>query len=461
MFNDPAWDYMGLLIVFLVGCAYYLVILLAYMADAKTQLVFAPTAQLLVFPALLTAVLFVLGLVSPIGTWAHPAYAQVSNAPMLQLFSLASLAGVCFLCSYAAAALNQLWLRGPTLGVLHAAKPCAAAWVVGLLVGGARVPLSLGRFYQTSIDFAVPDKTGVACLIDQWTNASRLLQHTEDLLLTEPKLNLVMWSETAAWYGPELRSRAEELASNYGVYLAVTYQREVAAEPRGNQTNMLDLFGPQGAVFSYQKAHPVPFGIEPGVIPGPRQIAWAAGTPWGRLGAAICFDFDFASYLHQASTHRVDVMLQASWTWGPLGHLHADMDRVRAVENGFSMVRCSSGGTSGVYDPFGNILLTSDDAGVGGFLGFVPLHARVWTVYGLIGDAFAWICVVSALMMVACLASPLTAQRALPVALAAALFGEAIDREAIVSQSLLPPTGLKASPKSVGAIRTKISHESP
>ena len=41
-------------------------------------------------------------------------------------------------------------------------------------------------------------------------------------------------------------------------------------------------------------------------------------------------------------------MLQPSWTWGAILSRHMEGDAVRAVENGFSMLRCSSQGESGV-----------------------------------------------------------------------------------------------------------------
>ncbi len=54
--------------------------------------------------------------------------------------------------------------------------------------------------------------------------------------------------------------------------------------------------------------------------------------------------------------HRVDIMVQPSWTWGPVGPLEFDTDAFRAVENGFTLLRCSSVGVSGVVSPFYRVL---------------------------------------------------------------------------------------------------------
>lgn len=49
-------------------------------------------------------------------------------------------------------------------------------------------------------------------------------------------------------------------------------------------------------------------------------------TPeFGRVGAAICFDFNFPSFMLQASKNKIDLMLQASWTWGKLTYNIVDM----------------------------------------------------------------------------------------------------------------------------------------
>ena len=45
---------------------------------------------------------------------------------------------------------------------------------------------------------------------------------------------------------------------------------------------------------------------------------------------------------------QVDLLLQPSWTWGAILTRHMEGDSVRAVENGFSIFRCSSEGESGV-----------------------------------------------------------------------------------------------------------------
>ena len=59
---------------------------------------------------------------------------------------------------------------------------------------------------------------------------------------------------------------------------------------------------------TYHKAHPVP-GIEADVKAGPYKLQWV-DTPYGRIGAAICFDFNYPTFIRQAGKDGVDIMLQ-------------------------------------------------------------------------------------------------------------------------------------------------------
>lgn len=49
---------------------------------------------------------------------------------------------------------------------------------------------------------------------------------------------------------------------------------------------------------------------------GPKVLQYVDTEEFGRIGAGICFDYNFPDFIKQASTYKVDVMLQPSWTWG-------------------------------------------------------------------------------------------------------------------------------------------------
>ena len=89
----------------------------------------------------------------------------------------------------------------------------------------------------------------------------------------------------------------------------------------------------------------------------------------------------------------MDILLQPSWTWNALSSRHFNGDTVRAIENGFTLFRCSSAGESGVVSPRGTVhqrRFTGSDPNV--VVPFsLPLMPRVATLYTAVGFTFEWI----------------------------------------------------------------------
>ncbi|WP_089958684.1 nitrilase-related carbon-nitrogen hydrolase [Lentzea xinjiangensis] len=93
------------------------------------------------------------------------------------------------------------------------------------------------------------------------------------------------------------------------------------------------MTGPDGAVlWTYQKSHPVP-GLEP-YRPG-TGVAPVVSTPYGRLSSVICYDAHFPSMMRADA----DIMLVPGGDWPQIGHVHSEMAGLRAIENGYSLVR--------------------------------------------------------------------------------------------------------------------------
>lgn len=77
-------------------------------------------------------------------------------------------------------------------------------------------------------------------------------------------------------------------------------------------------------------------GIKAGKKPPPIYTA-----PFGTLAGGICYDFDFPDFVSHAAwaNRNVSILLQPSWTWGPIGERHFAVDALRAVENGATLFR--------------------------------------------------------------------------------------------------------------------------
>ena len=150
------------------------------------------------------------------------------------------------------------------------------------------------------------------------------------------------------------------------------------------------LVDPRGDTpLTYFKARPVPGDPETG---GPALVQSVA-TPYGLLATAICFDLDFPDFIRQGGRSGADLLLAPSKDWRDIDPLHTRMAGLRAVENGFSLVRATYAGLSAAVDSQGRTLGAMDYFATEPrvFVSHVPMRG-VRTVYGRIGDVFAWLC---------------------------------------------------------------------
>jgi apolipoprotein N-acyltransferase len=138
--------------------------------------------------------------------------------------------------------------------------------------------------------------------------------------------------------------------------------------------------------WQYDKAHPVPFGLEP--IPPGNGIVPVVETPYGGLSTVICYDADYQSLMRVGT----DLMLVPSNDELGMDPMHAQMATFRAIENGYSLVRPTSNGLALAVDYEGRVVGASDffttDQQV--VVATLPMHG-VYTIYTTIGDLFAWL----------------------------------------------------------------------
>ncbi|GAX76103.1 hypothetical protein CEUSTIGMA_g3546.t1 [Chlamydomonas eustigma] len=264
-------------------------------------------------------------------------------------------------------------------------------WCLAAVIGGlsAQAPL----FYQVDITTIIPNTIQASCLIE----SSAIDSSYEWTLLwdrTEARIkagdDLILWAEESvnisAGTGEEqLWQQARQLLVAYPgsrSYIGLSYQ---ALHVDSNMyTNHFVLMQPDGTLaWNYLKAYPVPV-VEDDVIAGPAQLP-IHDSPFGRMSGAICFDFDHPHFALQAAMQYVDIMLQPSWTWGSVGPRHFSGNQIRAIEGGYTIIRCSSSGVSGVVTP-GGVVTTQVFTGTSGIHVFtVPLFPRLWTPYAQLG----------------------------------------------------------------------------
>eukprot|EP00028_Trichosphaerium_sp_Am-I-7-wt_P003774 CAMPEP_0168539382 /NCGR_PEP_ID=MMETSP0405-20121227/21797_1 /TAXON_ID=498012 /ORGANISM="Trichosphaerium sp, Strain Am-I-7 wt" /LENGTH=366 /DNA_ID=CAMNT_0008568939 /DNA_START=360 /DNA_END=1457 /DNA_ORIENTATION=- len=329
---------------------------------------------------------FLIVKVLPIGDFAHPAYGFINVQSLVMVSSIFGISGIIFLVSWAAGfAVTAFTTKDSkklklTVIVMTVVVLLVATYSLSQTISAQRL------FYQLPVEVSPGSQLKVTCLIGGGESK------TEEVLKADPGIDLVLWSEETGYYNDvdELKN-LQTIAKQYGSVIAPTYFNSTQSN------NMAALISDNGDVlFTYKKRHPVP-GVETSIKRGPGKVQ-SADTILGKIALAICFDFNFPDYIAKVS-HDTDIFLQPSQTWGPIGKYHAKVNAMRSVEQGFLLIRCSSYGYSGVYNPDGSWSAFTPDKESGAYTFVVPRRFnRVFTLYSYIGDTFGWITVIFAFL---------------------------------------------------------------
>lgn len=371
-------------------------------------------ASTLIFPCASVAVEYVNTVL--FGSWGAIPYSQVENLPLLQLASVTGMWGITFLITWTASCVAFIWEEletGQRRWRLSAAVAITLAAV--FLFGGLRLAFAPDGSATTVVSFTadeqlevirkVVDESGHASFADlAKADRSRYAGVLEEVYpdlfrrtieAVSPGVSVVMWPEEGMdvleEMEPAFLDSAGVAARQTGAYLLLAYRVLPMEDPTRGAENAATLVAPDGSVrYKYLKTYPVPGVTE---IPGDGKLPME-NTPFGLISTAICYDMDFTGLIHQAGRAGVDLMLVPAWDWKAIDPLHARMAAVRAVENGFSMVRETGQGRSVAVDPFGRVRAEKDYFSNPDAVMVAHVSAAgVRTLYGYIGDLVAWICI--------------------------------------------------------------------
>ena len=409
---------------FVLAAVFGLLGVLPFVLDRVTAPRVGGFAATFILPSAWVVTEYLVATFTPYGSWGSAGYSQHENLALLQIVSVTGLYGVSFLIAWFASVSNWAWEQGfrwPEIrvGVLS----FLAIGLATLFLGGARLSLlapdestvRIASLTRPDIDLlptpevARAARTGTATedQLDVIRHQASLinddlLQRTDREALAGAKI--VFWGETNGFAfkedEPALIRRAAELARTQKIYLgmAVGTWNTGRAKPLENKLLLLDPVG--NVVWENWKAIPVPGG-EAAISALDDGRIKSAETPYGRLGAVICFDMDFPGLLRQAGQANTDIMLVPSNDWKEIDPWHSHMARIRAIEQGFNLVRHASNGLSVAADYQGRVLNSMDHYTAASdrvLVSQVPIKGRT-TLYSRIGDAFAWLCLTGLLVL--------------------------------------------------------------
>lgn len=354
----------------------------------------APILGVIAFAALWTAFDYLLSL-GENGTALSPATSQVGMPYLIQTASVFGLWAVTFILGFFAAgaamagATRQMQFAVLAIAVL-ALNAGYGAWRIGT------APKSPVTHVGLAADDALIGKgwgndDGALGVVKAYADAARTL--------SAQGANLIVFPEKVAQLKPEWRGAAKaelETAAHIGHATIVIGFDDDGAQRRNTA---LVFFGNGGSPQEYVKRHLVP-GLESAFTPGTSSFMVAENAPRppdvvtpGGTGVAICKDMDFPAMLRDDQFFAPTLYAVPAWDFGKDRWWHARLAIMRGVENGFAVARAANDGLLTLSDAYGRGLAQKPSAEGGMVLlqGDLPRGPGV-TLYGRIGDAFAWIC---------------------------------------------------------------------
>jgi apolipoprotein N-acyltransferase len=115
----------------------------------------------------------------------------------------------------------------------------------------------------------------------------------------------------------------------------------------------------------------------------------------------ICYDAEFPGFVRQAGKADADIMLVPAQDWAEITPIHGRMPLLGAIENGYSLIRNGYHGVSIAVDYHGNLLSQLDNFTTDERVMLADLPTEgTQTVYALVGDLFAWLCVLGSVGLI-------------------------------------------------------------
>lgn len=352
-------------------------------------------AGVVAFASLWTAADFLLSF-GPNGTAASPAYSQVGAPVFIQSASLFGLWAITFLLGFVSAGLAMALTRRRWRPAVLALALFAANAGFGALRMAAARPSSTVHVGLAGDDALV--RKGLRSDAASAQQVAAMYAQTARSLAARGA-RLIVFPERAATLQPAWRSAIVHTLSGAAQQTQATIVIGFADDDAGPRNDAYVFSSHEPAPLIYHKRHLVP-GLEDRFVPGHRAL-----TIPGRTGIAICKDMDFQKTVRAAASApvpSVNLMAVPAWDFSQDAWWHARLAILRGVENGFAVARSANDGLLTLSDAYGRVLQRRATAAgdLVTVVGELP-RGPGYTLYGRIGDTFAWAAVLASIALLA------------------------------------------------------------
>ncbi len=387
----------------------------------------------LILPLLFVILEYFSVLLNPYGTWGTIANTQFENKYLLQLVSVTGIWGITFMVYWFASVLN--WIIDNKFEIKKI-KPVAiylAVFLAVFIYGSVRINIfhpkaetvKIVTMYNAEIENFVnsdiyknkykpmmrglikgiaANEEDVELIRSEWKKFSySIFPESEKQAIAGAKI--ISWAEVSTYLlnddVNDFLAACSAFSKKYNIYFQVGLWSVDVNKQEKPAANRIITFDPDGKLIEdYHKFINIPGWdakvTEKGLVP---PLCYKTG--FGMISTLNCFEVAFPYYTRKLK--GADIVLCPSKDWKAIDPYNTYQAGIRAVENGYSIVRQTALGLSASYDYQGNTLSKLDfftnSKNDNVMVSYVPVKGTT-TVYSIIGDLFAWLAFVGLIFII-------------------------------------------------------------
>jgi len=346
----------------------------------------------IVFPVVWTSYEYLLSIGSPHGTAGSIAYTQSDFLSLIQITSLTGIWGITFILTLVPASIAAAWYyrdkNKKALVILLSSLAVGFAivcygWIrLSEPASGQPIRAGLAAIDSTAEYFETTQRDEALRVIEAHTRMIGILAEQGAKIVVLPEKLIGVTDE----YEDDILRLLGEAAQQGNVFLVVGLNR---LNPERNR-NLAAIISPDGRLLAeYDKAFLVP-GFESKFDRGTRLVNFKVSGL--SAGVTICKDMDFPRWISRYGSAGVGILFVPAWDFTEDAWLHSRMAILRAVENGFALVRSAKEGFLTVCDYRGRIIGdVASSASPEVHLVDEVTYGPGRTFYSKAGDWFAWL----------------------------------------------------------------------
>jgi len=350
---------------------------------------------LFLFPVIMVIMEWVQYTFTPLASWGVAAYTMHDNVSLIQTVSLFGLAGLSFLIYWVNVSIANIIIKRK-ISIPTFQLPLIMLFLL-IAYGSIRYDMSKANGIDTVTTAAVgtdSKASGLPLPTKERNEQVKTALFNRTRTAANGGAKIISWNEAAIFIMPEDEVEwdisIKELAAELNITLVASYVMPISTTPLKYE-NKYKFIDPSGNItHSYLKHQPVPG--EPAVQgKSPLKVADITGT---KIGAAICYDYDFPYLAKSYGELGADMVIVPSSDWRGIDPVHTEMAAFRAVEQGHSVLRSTRFGLSAAITPYGEMVSQMSSFDNNDKIMYSQLPTKgVTTLYSIIQDSFVYLCI--------------------------------------------------------------------